>query len=553
MKGRPDSQQYDAELWNSHSRVRIYKPVLWPALLWGAGTRCASPSVWQHGIDIDAGAETTLYEAPMGIESLRFLECDVTNVAAVLRPGGRAGIIGVGGSRDIQAALLTKHAPVYGIEFNGRMLELLRGPIGRTSGVPTNPDVHLVQDEGRSFMARKGPPFRLIQASLVDTWAATGAGAHALGENGLYTVEAWRTFFERLEPDGVFTVSRWRQEILRLSSLGVATLLDAGVRRPRDQLVLIGTPSLVSIILSRSPLTKRDRAALAAIAEEHGFELIAPGPKAGTPELLQVLSATSRRELDAATLSRDADYRPPTDDRPYATIGSIEGNQLATRTLVLSFVASLALVTGAILVPLLRRARPRRRGGRLLWAGLAYFLLIGIGFMLVEVTLLQRLGLVLGQPTYSLIVVVSSLVGSTGFGALLSDHLPLSRRPYCFAGPVVIAGAVATLSMLWPVVLPHIMQEQLIVRIPFAVSVTALLGVLLGVAFPAGIRLVSAAQRDETPWFWGINGIGSVLASSLGIMIAQRYGLSVAQLSAALAYAALLVPIGALTAGGSPG
>jgi hypothetical protein len=138
VKGHLDWQDYALEVWNSHSRVRMSNPVVWPALLWGGG-RCNLPPVRQHIIEIDAGAGTGLYEAPDGIGALHFLECDVTNVASMLRPDGAAGIIGVGGSRDLQAALLTGHAPVYGIEFNRLILEILRSPVGITSGVPTNP------------------------------------------------------------------------------------------------------------------------------------------------------------------------------------------------------------------------------------------------------------------------------------------------------------------------------------------------------------------------------------------------------------------------------
>jgi hypothetical protein len=415
-----------------------------------------------------------------------------------------------------------------------------------------------VEDEGRSFMARTHLNFRVIQASLVDTWAATGAGAHALGENGLYTVDAWRTFMSRLDPDGVFTVSRWTQETLRVASLAVGTLLDAGVADPRRHIALIGTAEVVTLILSKSPLSSADELRLGQIAQDKGFFLIGPDTPVTDPQLSRVLSARSSRELDAATLSKDADYRPPTDDRPYffnvlpleaawrrlpiVNMGSIEGNQLATRTLVLSFLASVVLVIGAILVPLLRRARPLGHMAPTLWASLAYFMLIGVGFMIAEITLLQRLGLLLGHPSYSLIVVITSLVGSTGLGALASDALPLARAPGCYVFPLVITGALVLVTLLWPVLAPHIMGAEISTRVLAAVAITSFLGVLLGVAFPAGMRLASG-HPDELPWFWGMNGIGSVLASSLAVMIAERYGLTVALAVSAICYVALLVPI----------
>src|SRR5207244_6755371 len=132
------------ELWNSHARVEVLKAAPGPALYWGAGTRCQPPIINQRVLVIDGHAATPLYDAGKSLESLRFLECDVTDVANLVRPGGPAAIIGVGGSRDIQAAVLSAHAPVTGIELNDRMLEVLRGPLGAPALIADRPDVRLV-------------------------------------------------------------------------------------------------------------------------------------------------------------------------------------------------------------------------------------------------------------------------------------------------------------------------------------------------------------------------------------------------------------------------
>src|SRR5262249_52829394 len=139
-----------------------------------------------------------------------------------------------------------------------------------------------------------------------------------------------------------------------------------------------------------------------------------------------MLAATTRKELDRITLRGEFDFRPPTDDEPFffnvmrlgalwhklpdATAGTIEGNLLATRTLAMTVFASLVFAVGSILWPLARRARPKGHVGPTLYGAFGYFLLIGIGFMLVEIAILQRLSIVLGHPIYGLIVVLSSLV-----------------------------------------------------------------------------------------------------------------------------------------------
>jgi hypothetical protein len=234
---------------------------------------------------------------------------------------------------------------------------------------------------------------------------------------------------------------------------------------------------------------------------------------------------------------------------PLLNMGSIEGNLLATRTLVLSFLASFILVVGTIVLPLVRRARPRGDVGPTLAAGIAYFLLIGVGFMLAEVALLQRLGLILGQPTYSLVVVVTSLVAGTGLGALVSDRLPLDRAPLCYVFPLVLSVSVASLGWFSPAFAAFALPQEIPARIGWSIAVTGGLGVLLGVAFPAGMRLATAPLPDEAPWFWGMNGVGSVLASSAAVMLAERYGLRVTLFCGAACYVFLLLPIAVLTRG----
>ncbi|MEB2311375.1 MAG: hypothetical protein OZ921_12270 [Sorangiineae bacterium] len=568
VKGQAeDRSNLELELWNSHSRVQVMKPVIAPADFWGKGARCGAPPVAQRTIVIDGHAATPLYLAPL--EQLGFLSCDVTNLVHALRPKGPMAVIGVGGSRDIQAALLAGHSPVVGLEFNDRLLEILEGPLGAPTGIAQRRDVRLIHDEARSWLARSPERFQVIQASLIDTWAATGAGAHALGENGLYTLDAWRLFLDRLEPGGIFTVSRWSTvETARLAALAVASLIDRGVRDPSRHIVIAAGDKVTTLLLARDPLTEADLAQLTRAAQTLGFNVIAsPGRAPTAARLAALLHASSRAELERETLLPLLDFRPPTDDRPFffnvirlgalwhelpgVTRGTIEGNLLATRTLGLAVLASLILVAIAIIVPLRRRARPERRTGRGLGAALAYFSLIGVGFMLAEIALLQRMSVVLGEPSYSLMVVLSSLVGGAGIGSLLSDRLPLDRAPFCYLYPVALASMLALLALLWGDLAPVVEAAPTGTRLAFAAAVDGVVGLGLGVAFPAGMRLVRAHHDPETPWLWGVNGVGSVLASSAAVLIALVGGLTVLLLVAAGAYLLLVPAIAGIRRGGA--
>ncbi len=560
VKGRAETRDMvEVEDWNSHSRIHVMPKGHAPPALWGEGKGCRLDPLDQRLLVIDGDAATPLYHADRGIEALDFLACDVTNLAHFIRSEGTAAVIGVGGSRDIQSALYFGHPRVVGIELNGALLDVLRGPLGRPTRVADDPRVALVHDEARSYLSRTELRFDVIQASLIDTWAATGAGAHALSENGLYTIEAWRTFLDRLAPGGVFTVSRWSTgETARLVSLAAATLLEHGATSARAHVALLDAGRVSTIIVGRDPLTSEDAQKIVEVAVKYGYVVKAvPGMPDAGPLLTQLLDARDRESVDRISFHAVLDFRPPTDDKPFffnvvrlaafgkdtpgILTGGLEGNRFATMTLILALLSSLLLALGAVAVPLWRRARPEGRGGPRLVAGLAYFTLIGVGFMLAEIGLLQRLSIVLGHPTYSLIVVLASLVAAAGVGSLLSDKLPLDRAPACYVYPTVLAVAVASLAFVVPAWSKSVIGAPLATRIAFAAALSTALGLLLGVAFPAGMRIVRAQGAPETPWFWGMNGIGGVLASSVALIIGLEWGLSRTFLVAGCCYL-LLVP-----------
>ena len=127
------------------------------------------------------------------------------------------------------------------------------------AGLNSMPGIEIEVDEARSWFARSDETFDIIQMTLVDTWAATGAGAFSLTENGLYTVQAWRIFLDRLKPGGVFTVSRWYEpnrveETGRMVSLAMAAAMENGAHDPRRHIFLAGSERVATIVLARDPL-----------------------------------------------------------------------------------------------------------------------------------------------------------------------------------------------------------------------------------------------------------------------------------------------------------
>src|SRR5262249_23196653 len=282
--------------------------------------------VSQRGLNIDGMASTQLYKFDGHLRELEFLRYDVTNLAYFLPDRRTGAVIGVGGGRDMLAAKLFGVDEVTGVEVNPTFVKFLTddGSYAGYTRLASLPGVRFVVDDARSWFARSTSAFDVIQMSLIDTFAATGAGAYSLSENGLYTEEAWTTFTKHLTDRGVFTVSRWYapgaiNEAGRMVSLGMATLFNMGVAHPADHLyVATAAGRIATLILSRSPLAARDVAALDAAAARYQYDVIAgPGHQPASPVLTAIVGAPDVGALARFTAAQELDMSPPTDERPF--------------------------------------------------------------------------------------------------------------------------------------------------------------------------------------------------------------------------------------------
>jgi hypothetical protein len=556
--------------WNTFARIAAFESKRHAPSMWGPspafrGEDWLSEERW---IDIDGNASTVMPRFDGDISRLGFLKYDVTNIAHYLPGHRRAAVIGVGGGRDVLSARLFGVPDITGVELNPVLIRLLTQEPRFTdySGINRLDGLHFNVDEARSWFARSDETFDIIQMSLVDTWAATGAGAFSLSENGLYTVEGWRTFINHLTPNGVFTVSRWYapenvDEIGRAVSLANAALLDLGVDNPRDSIFLVGSGPIATMVISRTPFSESALALLKKTADDLQYRiLLAPGMAPVSDVLGRIAEAKDRTELLRYTSGLPLDLTPATDNRPFffnqlpladpgkmvslikhRTAGVADGNIAASGTLLLLFVASTLLVLHSIVRPL--RPAIADIGGRLAAYGTAYFLLIGIGFMCTEIGLLQRLSIFLGSPIYALSVVLFSVILTTGIGSLVSERLMLHTRAR-FVIWSAVTGIYLVLLPLWmPTVLSAFESADLVVRATICVLVVAPAGVLMGFGFPTGMRFVAAVNPQPLPWFWGINGAAGVLASSVAVAIGIAFGIPVTLMLGGLCYL-LVIPAG---------
>lgn len=561
-----------AEHWNSYSRILAYGPFREQPTLWSPSP-VLDPGITvdQVHLNIDGAAGTPMHHFDGTRESIDFLKNDQVNLALHLPDIRKSAVIGVGGGRDLLSAHLFGVPDITGVELNRIFVDLhTRDPFyADFSGLRTVPGLKLHVDDARAWFASTKETFDLIQMSMIDTWAATGAGAFTLSENGLYTLEGWRAFTRRLSEHGVFTVSRWYNandisESGRMIALAMATMIDAGASMPRRHVFVATGNRVATLVLSRNPFTGAQLTALRDATRRLQFNVLVD-PDAPLPAgvIGNILQATTIRQIDDASAASWLDLSVSTDNRPFffnqlrfrhipevlprlargeLDGGVLRGNLIASVALLLILVIAAAAVVVTIVLPLRHALRSAPR--RLVTAGTAYFALIGTGFMFAEISLLQYFGIFLGHPIYALGVCLFSLILSTGVGSFASERLPLSTPRRIVGWAALVALYLFGSQAVLPQVFDGASSSPLWIRIAVSVAVLAPAGFLMGFAFPTGMRLVERIGREPMPWFWGINGATGVLASVLAVMIGIEAGIHVTMIAAGCCYL-LLIPAAA--------
>lgn len=563
-----------SESWSIHGRVLIKAERKGRPWYWGAGNGTKDYRVAMIPMDIDGMAATVITKWDgKNPDDLIWTSHDVSSLPYHIRAGGDVAVIGVGGGRDLLTALWARSRSVTGVEINGALLDALEGPFSDYAGLAGRPEVKLVRDEARSYFTRTDKRFDVLQMTMIDTWAATGAGAFTLSENGLYTIEGWNVFMRVLKPKGIFSVSRWYSrkrvsETTRLLSLATATLLDLGADKPQAHLMLVTRRNAATLMVSPSPFSKQDVSRVMRVSNRMGFRVqLAPGLTSTDPLLSRIVSSRDRAELDAAVAHEHYDYSPPTDQRPYffnvlkpgsafgfdlSRAGGhlVDGNLLATRTLSLLWMLSVLLVVLAILWPLARSGRPNMEAGSFPHA-LLYFSIIGFGFMMVQIPMIQRFSVYLGHPTYAVAVILFSMILATGLGSLLSDRIPIEEnRTWALVGPLGIALILFLAVLAIQPVIDATIRYSLLVRCSVVVAMLGVVAFPLGFCFPLGLRLVRRISEDATPWMWGVNGAFSVLSSVSSVWISMWSGIDTSLFIAVAVYLLLPLPATALWARG---
>jgi hypothetical protein len=564
-KGKPrDASWVEFARWNAISRVEVDRQRNAKTIVIDADASTAitnvDPKKWRGTV-----WQQNLMSAPPAL-------------ANVLRPRGEYAIIGPGGGVDVLRAVANGSPSVTGIEINPIIADtIMRGRYADYAfHLYELPEVHIHVTDGRSFIRNSQARYDVVQMTLVDTWASTAAGAFALSENSLYTVEAFREYFEHLKPDGMIAITRWEfrqpREALRVVSVAMQALHSLGIANPAGHFIVISQGDLnedgipVAVLAKKSAFTAEEEKTVEADLRYHPSLAALYLPSAPGENAFSALIASN----DPHVFAKHYPYNisPVNDNAPFffftVKIGQMlrQGTShqgidwkvnLGVAVLGTVLVISLVAVLGFVMVPL--AVCGRRKQQRV--TPLLYFVVIGLGYILVEIAFIQRFVLFLGHPTYALTVVVFLLLLSSGAGSLASRRW-LANAARVRALLMLIVAVLLVYVLFMPLLLNRLIGLRFAVKLLVSAMLLVPLGFAMGMPFPTGLRALASvpalfpgpkksdANNNSVEWAWAMNAASSVLGSVLAMVIAIEFGLNVTQACGAVAYLLALFLIRAL-------
>jgi spermidine synthase len=458
-------------------------------------------------------------------------------------------LLGSAGGMEALAALENGARHVTVVEPNDLIYEVFNHQLREWAGLATSERVTLVREEVRSFVGRVNERYDLVELPLVDNYRPITSGAFTLTEDYHLTVEAFQAYLSVLGDDGLFVTHRWLQTPPSECLRALAIIIEAlDVPNPIEHIVAFRSFQHVTFIVKPTPFTSAEIDQLLAVVEELRYDLVL------APEMPEeMINQYARLETDVyhdtfsqlinspdrAAFYADYDYEiaPPTDDKPFffhffrweqtpAVIENLgrrwqpfggSGYFVLLALLMFALVAALVFVIAPITLKKNFRAALTNSGLANAARNLSYFVLIGLAFLFVEVSLIQQYILLLGQPTLAIAAVIGALLLFSGLGSALSPRIPWRYAML----------ALVVLLLIYPLLVDAVTPVLLPLPIGLRLLVVSLLiapvGFLMGIPFPRGISALHGSH-DLVPWAWAANGSASVVSAVLGAALSLSLG-----------------------------
>ncbi len=551
--------------WNAISRVDVLDS---PAVRYAPGLSLLYSKKLppQLGLSLDGGDLSALTEFTDPKEpSLEFLSFLPSSLAYTFLENPRTLILDPKGGIDVLSAFAFNAPQITVVDSNPLLVKLLREDLTQFCGnLYLRKNIDVVSAYSRSFLRREKTSYDLVVFPLTDIFGASGTGLFGFSENYLYTVDSFVHILDRLTEDGMVSLSFYLLPPPRQEARILATWIEALEKKkmdPASRIIAIRSWGTISFFIKKSPFTRAEIQKLKDFVEKRLFDLVYyPGIRIEEVNIhnkfekpfyynlsLQLLSPQHRKILYKTYLFR---IQPVTDNRPffynffklkklgetYKTLGQkwlpfLQGEFLVAVLLVQSVIIAFVF----ILLPCF----PFRRTRRIMFSSpvFFYFALIGMAFMFVEITFVQKFILFLGHPLFSVSIIIFSLLTSSGLGSFFSKKILGESLKKDLRISLLLCAALIVFSLLViPLFYKICVGFHLIPKMVSMFFIIFPLGFLMGFPFPTGIRLLAEHKKNLIPWAWATNAFSSVINSVFALMVAFWGGYNSVLILAAAGY-----------------
>lgn len=508
-------------------------------------------------IIIDADAATPIYRWDGSQSDISWIQKYMDYLPYEMINANNTLVIGSGGGEDILVALSGGADNVTAVELNPLVVSAVKRFDSQSGNIYNNNNVELIIDDGRRFISSSTETYDVIVLKLVDSWAAQLAGGYALSENYLYTVEAFQQYFRHLDKDngGMLVMTRWNFELPRLMPLIVDSLVkETGKSREsvaKHVMVIEDRPGLyfgrsddnqkyypILVMIKSTPFLNGEVTMVKGRAEGNQAEItmLADNYVAAPFNKLFNNNSTVYSEYFSTTVASNPTI--PTDDSPFYFAREQIPKQMI---ILLVTVLGISGLLSALLIYHARKTRVKfdsRSSSHVLFA-----IFIGVGFMILEVTFIQKFLLLLGTPIMALTVILFTILLSSGIGSYISGKI-FSTRPHraVLTSIPILAGII----IIYFLYLQEVIESTISMELPYRIALTFGLlfpaGFLMGFQFPSLIKMASLiaiqnknkvvfqydnyldSKTNNTTLLWGINIVASVIGTILAAISAMIIG-----------------------------
>src|SRR5215211_2316125 len=527
----------------------------------GGVTGAAMDNATPHelaSIIIDADAATPIYRWDGSQSDIAWIQKYMDYLPYEMINANNTLVIGSGGGEDILVALSGGADNVTAVELNPLVVSAVKRFDSQSRNIYNNNNVELIIDDGRRFISSSTEKYDVIVLKLVDSWAAQLAGGYALSENYLYTVEAFQQYFRHLDKDngGMLVMTRWNFELPRLMPLIVDSLVkETGKSREsvaKHVMVIEDRPGLyfgrsddnqkyypILVMIKSTPFLDWEVTMVKEKAEGNQAEITMLADNYVAEPFNKLFNNDSAVYSEYFSTTVASNPTIPTDDSPFYFAREQIPKQMI---ILLVTVVAISGLLSALLIYHARKTRAKfdsRSSFHVLFA-----IFIGVGFMILEVTFIQKFLLLLGTPIMALTVILFTILLSSGIGSYISGKI-FSTRPHraVLTSIPILAGII----IIYFLYLQEVIESTISMELPYRIALTFGLlfpaGFLMGFQFPSLIKMASLvaiqnrnkvvvfqddnysnSKNNNTTLLWGINIVASVIGTVLAAVSAMIIG-----------------------------